>query len=304
MTTTPPYFNEYANLAFSRDDEGVLIMRFHTDGGPVVFTGQTHEDLPAALEQIALDRDNKALVLTGTGDSFMEQIDGPSLGEIFKPAAWEKTRSEGAKVLQRLVELPMPVVGVANGPATVHSEYLLLADIHIASERAVYGDDPHPAFGITGGDGMQVVWEEVAGTARAKWLLWTGEHIDAQTALEWGVVSEVVEHERAVERGIEIARGLAAKPALYRTLQKQTLNANLRRRITQDVPFGMALEGLTAADLAYQNQALRWNSGTSDISWRSRRSFISAGPRSDFMSRSRPSASRSASSRASSGCAC
>jgi enoyl-CoA hydratase/carnithine racemase len=232
----------------------VLVFRFHTKGGPIVFTGQTHQELPAALEEISLDPANKALVLTGTGDSFMDQIDGPSLGEIFKPTAWEKTRVEGAKVLQRLIDLPMPVVGVANGPATVHSEYLLLADVHIASERAVYGDYPHPAFGITGGDGVHVVWEEVAGTARAKWLLWTGETIDAQTALQWGVVSEVVPHDRAVVRGIEIARGLAAKPALYASLQKQTLNLNLRRRITQDVPFGMALEGLTAADIPYQAQ--------------------------------------------------
>ena len=139
-----------------------------------------------------------------------------------------------------------------DGPATVHSEYLLLADIHIASERAVYADFPHPAFGITAGDGLHVVWEEVAGSARAKWLLWTGERIDAQTALQWGVVSEVVPHDRAVERGVEIARGLAAKPSLYRSLQKQTLNLNLRRRITEDVPFGMALEGLTAADRPYQ----------------------------------------------------
>jgi enoyl-CoA hydratase/carnithine racemase len=158
-------------------------------------------------------------------------------------------------VLQRLLDLPMPVVGVANGTATVHSEYLLLADVHIASERATYGDSPHPAFGITAGDGLHVVWEELAGTARAKWLLWTGESIDAQTALQWGVVNEVVPHERALDRGIEVARGLADKPALYRTLQKQTLNLNLRRRITQDVPFGMALEGLTAADLPYQDQA-------------------------------------------------
>ena len=251
----PAYFEAYENLAFSRDEEGVLVLRFHTDGGPVVFTGQTHQDFPVALEELSLDRDNKALVITGTGVAFMDEIDGPSLGEIFKPAAWEKTRAEGAKVLQRLLELPMPVVGVANGPATVHSEYLLLSDIHIASERATYGDSPHPAFGITGGDGLHVVWEEIAGTARAKWLLWTGEQIDARTALEWGVVSEVVPHERAVDRGIQIARGLAAKPALYRTLQKQTLNLNLRRRIIQDVPFGMALEGLTAADLAYQNSA-------------------------------------------------
>lgn len=253
--TQPAYATAYENLQITRDEDGVLLVRFHTDGGPLTFTGKAHEDFPAALEEIALDRENRAMVLTGTGDFFMKDIDGPSLGEIFKPAAWEKTRTEGAKVLQRLVELPMPVIGVANGPAIIHSEYLLLADIHIASERATYGDFPHPAFGITGGDGVQVVWEEVAGTARAKWLLWTGESIDARTALDWGVVSEVVAHERAVERGLEIARSLAAKPALYRSLQKQTLNRNLRNRIVQDVPFGMALEGLTAADMPYQAQA-------------------------------------------------
>jgi enoyl-CoA hydratase/carnithine racemase len=168
--TKPAYANTYANLAFTRDDDGVLVLRFHTNGGPVVFTGQTHEEFPAALEQISLDRNNRALVITGTGGSFMDQIDGPSLGEIFKPAVWEKIRVEGAKVLQRLLELPLPVVGVANGPATVHSEYLLHADVHIASERATYGDQPHPAFGITGGDGLHVAWEEIVGTARAKWL--------------------------------------------------------------------------------------------------------------------------------------
>lgn len=253
--SNPNYFDAYENLAMSRDDNGVLSVRFHTGGGPIVFTGQTHEDLPSALEDISLDGDNRAMVLTGTGDAFMDQIDGNSLGEIFKPAHWEKIRTEGLKVLQRLLELPMPVVGVANGPATVHSEYLLLADIHIASDRATYGDFPHPAFGLTGGDGLQVVWEEVAGTARAKWLLWTGENIDAATAKEWGVVNEVVPHEQAFARGLEIATKLAAKPSLYRKLQKQTLNQRLRRRIVEGVPYGMALEGLTAADLAYQQQA-------------------------------------------------
>ena len=194
-------------------------------------------------------------------------IDGPSLGEIFKPGrVGEDPDGKGLAVLQRLLSLPMPVVGVANGPATVHSEYLLLTDIHIASDRATYGDFPHPAFGITGGDGMQVVWEEIAGSARAKWLLWTGETIDARTALDWGVVSEVVPHDQADDRGLEIARTLAAKPALYRSLQKQTLNRNLRRRLTEDVPFGMALEGLTAADLAYQSRYPAGQAGCQAIS--------------------------------------
>jgi enoyl-CoA hydratase/carnithine racemase len=135
----------------SRDDDAVLLMRFHTDGGPIVFAGQTHQDLPEVLGEIALDRQNKALVFAGTGDSFMDQIDGPTLGEIFKPQAWKKQRSEGTRVLQRFLDLPMPMVGVGNGPAIVHSEYLLLSDIHLASERATYADYPHPAFGITGG---------------------------------------------------------------------------------------------------------------------------------------------------------
>ena len=254
-STAPSYFTRYENLAFERTDDGVLTLRFHTNGGPITFTGQTHEDLPRALEEIAFDRDNRALVITGTGDTFMDSIDGESLGEIFKPAHWEKLRREGTDILQRLLDLPFPVIGVANGPATVHSEYLLLADIHIASERATYGDFPHPAFGITAGDGLQVVWEEVVGPVRAKWLLWTGETIDAQTAERWGVVTEVLPHDQALARGLEIAHTLAAKPDLYRSLQRQTLNQHLRRRIAEGVPFGMALEGLTAADLPYRTQA-------------------------------------------------
>jgi enoyl-CoA hydratase/carnithine racemase len=237
------YFGKYKDLAFDRTDDGILTLRFQTAGGPIVFTGQTHEDLPKALEEIAADVGNKAMIITGTGDVFMDNIDGASLGEIFKPATWERIRTEGLAVLQRLLSLPFPVVGVANGPATVHSEYLLLTDIHIASERATYGDFPHPAFGITAGDGLQVVWEEAVGTARTKWLLWTGETIDAATAERWGVVNEVLPHDQAYARGLEIARKLAAKPRLYRSLQKQTLNQRLLRRVVEGVPFGMALQG-------------------------------------------------------------
>jgi enoyl-CoA hydratase/carnithine racemase len=245
----PDYFERFENLAMERDEDGVLTVRFHTKGGPCIFTGQTHQDLTEALERISLDGENHVVVLTGSGDAFMDQIDGPSLGDITDPLHWEKIRVEGLKILLRLVELPMPVVGVANGPATVHSEYLLLADVHIASERAIYGDFPHPAFGITGGDGLQVVWEEVAGPTRAKWLLWSGETIDAATAMQWGVVTEVLPPDAVLVRGQEIARMLAGKPELYRRLQKQTLNQKMRRRIIEGVPYGMALEGLTAARL-------------------------------------------------------
>jgi enoyl-CoA hydratase/carnithine racemase len=251
--TNPTYFSEFANFALDRTPDGVLTVRMHTDGGPILFTGQAHADFPVLLEAIALDPANKAMVLTGTGNAFMDQIDGKTLGDVTKPAHWEhRIRTEGIKVLQRLIDLPIPVVGVANGPVTVHTEYLLLADIHIASETATYGDPAHPAFNFAAGDGVHVVWEEAVGSSRAKWLLWTGSVIDAATARDWGIVSEVLPADKVLERGLEIARELAAKPALFRSLQKQVLNMNMRRRITQDVPYGMALEAMTAADLAYQ----------------------------------------------------
>jgi enoyl-CoA hydratase/carnithine racemase len=81
----PGYFTKYANFNLTRDDDGVLVVRLHTNGGPIIFTGQAHRDFPALLEEIALDFDNRAMVLTGTGDMFMNEIDGPSLGEMYRP---------------------------------------------------------------------------------------------------------------------------------------------------------------------------------------------------------------------------
>lgn len=70
-----------------------------------------------------------------------------------------------------------------------------------------------------------------------------------------GVVTEVLPHDKVLARGLSIAHRLAAKLALFRRLQRQTLNQHLRRRIAKGVPFGIALEGLTTADLHYQTQA-------------------------------------------------
>ena len=44
MSTTPDYFDRYENFALMRSESGVLTLRFHTNGGPVTFTGTTHSD--------------------------------------------------------------------------------------------------------------------------------------------------------------------------------------------------------------------------------------------------------------------
>lgn len=55
--------------------------------------------------------------------------------------------------MQRLVDPEMPIIAAANGPASVHSEWVLLADIAIAEQSTVFSDYSHPAFGTISGDG-------------------------------------------------------------------------------------------------------------------------------------------------------
>lgn len=171
---TPEYFSQYAEFfALDRSRSGVLTLRFHTTGGPVTFTGPMHSALPRLLDDVAMDRDNRVLVITGNGDQFMSEIDGPSLGDITRPAVWDAIIAEGRRVVQRLVDLEMPIVAAVNGPATVHSEYALLADVVVASETAVFGDFPHLTFGLVPGDGLHVIWEEVLGLNRSRHLILT-----------------------------------------------------------------------------------------------------------------------------------
>ena len=94
----------------------MLTLRLHTDGGPHVFDGATHHDLPRLLEDIAFDSANRVLVLTGTGDSFIPSIDGPSLGDLTKPMGFDVMYTEGRRGIQRLVDLEIPIVAAVNGP--------------------------------------------------------------------------------------------------------------------------------------------------------------------------------------------
>jgi enoyl-CoA hydratase/carnithine racemase len=251
--TEPTYFTAFKNLEFNRTPSGVLTVRFHTDAGPATFTGQMHTDFPRALFEIGADRDNRVLVLTGTGDRFMTEIDGPSLGDITKPAQWDRTIAEGRRVMQRLVDLEMPIVAAVNGPASVHSEYVLLADIVIAADTAVFSDFPHLTFGIVPGDGIQIAWEEAIGINRARYLTLTHGSFTAQQAEQWGAVAQVLPLEQVLPRAQELAETLAAKPQLLTRYLAVTLRQRISRRMAEAAQLGMALEGLTAADLAYQH---------------------------------------------------
>ncbi|WP_236648845.1 enoyl-CoA hydratase/isomerase family protein [Spirosoma sp. 209] len=95
-------------------------------------------------------------------------------------------------MLQNLAAIGVPVIAAINGPATVHSEYALTADVILASESAYFQDFPHLTFGIVPGDGIQTVWTRAIGDYWARYFLYTQQSLSAQEAKQLGVVAEVL----------------------------------------------------------------------------------------------------------------
>lgn len=107
-------------------------------------------------------------------------------------------------------------------------------------------------YAIVPGDGIHVVWEEVLGFNRARYLTPTQGSFTAEQARQWGAVAEVVPLEKVLPRAQELAEGLAAKPQLLTRYLAVTLRQRVSRRMAEGTQLSMALEGLTAADLAHQ----------------------------------------------------
>jgi len=142
QTTQPTYFADYRSLKMTRDAQGVLVVEFHSNGGPLTFTAQDHTDFVDAFYRIAQDRATKIVILTGTGGEFIPGIDFSSFGNVADPDIWSQVHDEGVQILENLANIRVPVIAAIEGRAHVHSEYALLANVIVAGEGATFHDFP------------------------------------------------------------------------------------------------------------------------------------------------------------------
>jgi enoyl-CoA hydratase/carnithine racemase len=243
MTPLQDYANRYRHVDFERGD-GVLQIRFHTDGGPLVWSPTAHRELGDAFADIAGDPDNKVVVMTGTGDSFIDAMDVDAF--VGQNVGWDVIWWEGKRLLANLLAIDVPVIGVVNGPASVHAEIAVLSDIVLAADTASFSDGPHFAGGTVPGDGVHIVWQHLLGPNRGRYFLLTTQSIDAREALDLGVVSEVLPPGQLLDRAHELARHLAAKPLPVLRYTREALTLDLRRRLLDGLSHGLALEGCGA----------------------------------------------------------
>lgn len=249
MAQFDTYRDAFPNARLTRKDNGVLEVALHTDGGKLLFNGHTHEQFVDLFHQIGEDRDNRVVILTGTGDAFMDAI-APEGFDFFSPQGYDKILREGRKILSNILDIEVPMISALNGPVLLHSEYALLTDIILATPETVFQDKPHFDFGIVPGDGVHLLWPHVIGSIRGRYFLLTRQLLDAQTAKEYGVVNEIVPADRLLPRAHEIADGIAALPPLTGRYTRMAITQPLRRLIDEGTGYGLALEGISAAEVA------------------------------------------------------
>ena len=238
------YQHGYNNAALSRDN-GILVVKLQTEGGEFVWSAEAHEELGFLFADISTDRDNKAVVLTGTGTNFCAQINAASF-KLSTPQEWDLTFHEGRRLLMNLLSIEVPVIAAINGPARIHPEIPVLSDIVLASETAVFQDAPHFMSGIVPGDGAHIVWPHIIGPNRGRYFLITGQELSASQAEEYGAVNEVLAPELLMDRAIELATYIAAMPELTRRYTRVALTQRIKRLLEEGLSVGLALEALAA----------------------------------------------------------
>jgi len=255
-TKQPTYFTDYRSLKMTRDAQGVLVVEFNTNGGPLTFTAQDHTDFVDAFYRISQDRANKIVILTGTGGQFIPGIDFSSFGNVADPAVWSQVHDEGVQILENLANIRVPVIAAVEGQLYVHSEYALLANVIVAGRSAEFHDTPHFAGGIVPGDGIFTTRSYRAGAGRAEAFLLNPQPLSAQKAYEWGVVAEIVDDGKALSRARELASVYLKAPEVTRRNTRVHFIQPLKERIVREVGYGLSLEGASAADLVKSMSAL------------------------------------------------
>jgi len=242
------YQDKYQHIKFERDDDGILEMTLHTGGDSLIWTARVHDELGYAFTDVSTDRENRVVVLTGSGDSFCAEIDFTTFG-LATPLDWSHIAFEGRRLVRNLLDIEVPIVAAINGPATIHPEVPILSDITIASTTVVFQDGPHFPSGIVPGDGAQFIWPHLLGLNRGRYFLLTGQELDAQASLELGVVNEVLPQDQVLDRARELARGIASKTDLAIRYTRILMKRELDRLVHEQQGLGFPHTSLAAIDM-------------------------------------------------------
>lgn len=187
------------------------------------------ENFSEAAARINSDRSVRCVILTGAGKAFSAGGNVKAMregsGGFGGPGVHirEQYRTGIHRIVRSVWGIEVPVIAAVNGPAIgLGNDVACLCDTRIAADTAIFGAT-FLKIGLIPGDGGAWLLPRIIGMARASELLYTGGTIDAKTAREWGLVSEVVPAADLMTRARAVADSICGQAPDVLRMTKQLL---------------------------------------------------------------------------------
>jgi len=238
------------------DDDGIVTLVLNRPRQYNALSRALLEALHAEIGKLSRDESTRVVVITGAGRAFCAGHDLKEMRSSADQREIEALFASCSAMMQKLIELPQPVIAAVNGIATAAGCQLVAqCDLAVASENARFA-----ASGVNLGlfcSTPAVALSRNVSRKRAAEMLFTGDFIDAGQALDWGLVNRVAPHDRLMESARELANNLKSKPrevlALGKALFYRQLEASLgaaysdaSRTISSNMAADVAREGVDA----------------------------------------------------------
>jgi enoyl-CoA hydratase len=229
----------YQNIILEHAEGGqVCVLTVNRPQALNALNAATLDELASAIARVAEDAGARVLLITGAGDkAFVAGADIAAMRPMSTLEA-HAFSAKGTRVMQAIEALPIPVIALVNGYALGGGcELAMACDWIIASERALFGQ-PEVNLGIPPGFGGTQRLARLVGRARALELITTARQIKADEALRIGLANHVVPGEQLMEKGLELARLIAAKGPVAVRVAKEAV----QRGLDLDLANGCVLE--------------------------------------------------------------
>ena len=211
------------DLVLFQQEDGIGIITINRPGALNALNPEVLKALENALEKAERDEKVKVILITGSGEKAF--VAGADIAEMSKmsPREARDFSKLGQKVFRKIEQMEKPVIAVVNGYALGGGlELAISCDYILASENAQFGQ-PEVDLGIFPGFGGTQRLPRILGKLRAKELIFWGERIPAQKALEIGLVNEVAPQDKLMERARELAKKLMSKGLIAIGLAKRAI---------------------------------------------------------------------------------
>jgi len=212
----------------------------------------TADQLLQAYREFEADEDARILILTGAGeDAFCAGADLKSVAAAMDDQEiaeqWLKPRPAGPLGFTRLTPSKPTIAAISGYALAGGLELALWCDLRVGTETAKLGF-PERRWGVPLIDGGTQRLPRIVGMGRALDLILSGRIVDAEEALAWGLLTEVVAPGKHLERALEMAEGLAAFPQETMLADRRSalegLGMNLEDGLAREAEIGSAVSGV------------------------------------------------------------